>query len=67
MIYFIKPEINRTTSAHSKTSNGGIGTMTKNSLFKSLILLCHHLFMFSMQDEVFPTRYDSQFPYSTFL
>ncbi len=23
--------------------------------------------MFSMQDEVFPTRYDADFPYSTFM
>lgn len=41
--------------------------MTKNGLFRALILLCHHLFMFSMQEEVFPARYDHEFPYGTFL
>lgn len=67
MIYFIKPELTKLRNTLSKSTNGGIGSMIRNGLFKSLILTCHHLFMFSMQDEVFPNRYDADFPYSTFM
>lgn len=63
MIYFLKPEINR----FQQSSNGNPNNLGKNTLFRGLVILVHHLFMFSMQEEIFPKKYQQDFPYSTFM
>lgn len=66
MVYFLKPELTKMTTP---MTNSGPASQPnfKNPQFRNTVLLVHHLFMFSMQDEVFPIRYASEFPYGGFM
>ena len=35
--------------------------------YKSAVLMVHHLFMLSMENDVFPKNYDPNFDYENFL
>ncbi len=57
LIYYIKPEIKGLYQRYNHMIE------VESKRFKTLILLVHHLYMFIMHKNIFPSKYDNRFSY----